>query len=264
MHVLKLKRCSVKLQRLEHTLAMTTPYIILSSGTILLNQSTTNIRNNNPEWHSVSKNARTECKICNSQFSSWQTTVRHYVNKHPNDEVFLSRVSPSIAELLRDPTTIHQSRKNSGCHSCKYTQICYFCDKSLCFDKNDWVNHIARHTGYFRYECTRCSIKFMRHNEHTNTDACNIVKSTQRQFDEAFSKVSVTAFLCDLCNYVRFERCGIEKHLRKEHDEHNDDESKFQEVTFLRQPTPGKFILLYQFQFILNPNRPECYQIKPE
>lgn len=42
------------------------------------------------------------------------------------------------------------------------------------------------------------------------------------------------AFICDLCNFVRFDKTEIEKHLICEHD--GEIDTKFKEVLFLRFP----------------------------
>lgn len=53
------------------------------------------------------------------------------------------------------------------------------------------------------------------------------MKIPQPSFDGA----TVSAFLCKICNFVRFDRTGMEKHLRNEHDDGAIDD--FDEVIFL-------------------------------
>lgn len=58
----------------------------------------------------------------------------------------------------------------------------------------------------------------------------DVKKVPQPHFDD----VNVTAYLCDLCNFVRFTKAEIEKHLTCEHE--GDVKDRFREVIFLSFP----------------------------
>lgn len=195
---------------------------------------TPTIKNNNPNWHSLSHGM--DCKICTThdRTKSLASLVNHYASVHPNNEVFPSRVAPYVAELLRNSKEVHKCEKErSQRRKNRYTyrQFCYFCNTILSIEKYNWIEHVAHHTGYFPYGCTGCSQKFLKGRSHNC--AGNLVRVQQRQFE----KVNVIAFLCDLCNYVRFDRTEIENHLKGEHG--GDVEDNFKEVIFLSFPGIG-------------------------
>lgn len=197
--------------------------------------TTSKIKNNNPEWYSSAE--KTNCIICKLRLKNWSALVRHYVNDHPNDEVYSSRVAPDVAELLRDAKAVHKSvpRKRKRCF--KFEQFCYFCNTLQCFERKDWARHIARHTGYYQYQRSDNHIKSVLIEYKCKAE--RLTQPSQRQFDKQFqflqnNKSNVMAYLCDLCNYVRFDKTSIRCHLNSQHDCNVDD--NFKEVIFLRFP----------------------------
>lgn len=217
----------------------------------MVSTATSTIKNNNPAWHSLSKEKT--CKICRVSYGC--SLVNHYVNVHPNHEVYPSRVAPNVAEILRASNALHECEivKLTISHRLAYRQFCYFCDTVLSTQKYLWIKHMAVHTGYFQYECTGCSQKFSRSRGHNCGDGRNINKVPQCQFDAKFEEVNVIAYLCDLCNYVRFDETEMENHLKNEHGD--DVEGNFKEVIFLSFPeskndlkvtekSTGKFIFV--------------------
>lgn len=191
------------------------------------------VKNNNPEWHS--RNEEMNCKICDFSGNSQFCLVDHYVNSHPTDEVFSSRVPPSVAKLLRDTKEVHQCERDlsSKGYCLGYTQFCYFCNTILSLQKPRWISHIASHTGNFPFQCMDCSKKFL--SQNGDAEKCNVGRVAQRKFDARFKKTEVIAFLCDLCNFVRFDKAEIAKHLKSEHD--GDGKNNYRNVVFLSFPT---------------------------
>lgn len=187
------------------------------------------MKNNNPEWHSLNK--ETKCKICGFRVSR-RHSVKHYVNAHPTDEVIPSRVPPNVAAALRDPTAVHQCRLEKMQKEMCFRQFCYFCCVELSIPKSRWINHMAMHTGHFPFNCTDCSQRFLTKNACAGK--CNLERVEQPEFDEQFRKVNAIAYLCDLCNFVRFSRTDIEKHLDREHGV--DVQLNFKEVVILKFP----------------------------
>lgn len=61
-------------------------------------------------------------------------------------------------------------------------------------------------------------------------DKCNVKRVQQPQFEG----VNLVAYLCDLCNYVRFNKTEIEMHLESEHQ--GNVKGKFKEIVFLTFP----------------------------
>lgn len=160
------------------------------------------------------------CTVCEIRLPNRSSVIRHYANVHPTQDMFPCRVTPFIAEFLRAPNAVHECEKvrlERNRNRFVYKQFCYFCNMALSFEKYRWIRHMASHTGYSKYQ----SSKFLNH-------------LAQIQFSEPFDKVKVVAFLCDLCNYVQFDKTDIEKHLKSEHGA--EVKSKFKEVVFLGFP----------------------------
>lgn len=169
------------------------------------------IYNNNAEWHSLNK--QMNCMICEG--SVGVSLVNHYVNSHPNSEVYPSRVTPDVGAFLRNFKDDHQCKKSMSAHKrFVYRQFCYFCNESMCFAKSNWIEHISRHTGYYRYKCTGCSKKFVTNAQHACEGECNVEKISQPYFEG----INIVAYLCNLCNYIRFDESEIVKHLTCEHE----------------------------------------------
>lgn len=186
------------------------------------------IKNNNPEWHWL--NEETNCKICGLRVSK-RFWVKHYVNSHPTNEVFPCRVAQNVAEALRDSKAVHQCKRDS---LLGFIQICYFCNTVLSMRKHRWINHMAFHTGQYPFQCTDCFQKFLTKNACEGK--CNVEAVIQPEFEAPFMEDNVIAYLCDLCNFVRFDKTGIENHLKSEHDGDGDVENNFKEVVFLSFP----------------------------
>lgn len=173
------------------------------------------------------------CPICYNSYGS--SLIVHCVNQHPDCEVVISRLPPEAAQRLRRGII---SRK--GVNECKivqhpvysrqYKQFCYFCNTQQCFIRSGWIDHISRHSGYFRFKCNHCSKCFVKKpGPGLCRDADNFEEIPQPQFQ----KEILIAYVCDLCNYVRFHKHEIVKHLRHEH---RDDPTKYQRVQFLSFP----------------------------
>lgn len=184
------------------------------------------IKNDNPNWHSLSMEMT--CKLC--KFIDRRSLVSHYVNFHPNNEVFPSRVTPDVAELLRDSKAEHKCEKVRTQRGYAYAQFCYFCNMVFAFDKFAWTIHMARHTGYYKFQCSSCSRKFAAQPSHKCVYNCKI----EILFRPEFEQVNVMAYLCNLCNYIRFNKIEIEHHLKGEH--RGDVKNSFKEVIFLSFP----------------------------
>ncbi|XP_037043877.1 uncharacterized protein LOC119079894 [Bradysia coprophila] len=200
------------------------------------NGSIPKFKNIDTTWHSLRKVL--ECQECDKPVGN--SLVSHYVNLHPNCEIITSRLAPEAAESLRsgvyDSNIVVSKPENSS--SYHYKQFCYFCNVYRCYHKLFWINHMARHTGYYSLKCNHCSRKF----------ACGPLKTKcveKRNYEAIpqpqFKKRHLLAYVCHLCNFVRFHQHEIEMHLTNEHGEMKDSK-KFKEVTFLSFPdAEGKY-----------------------
>lgn len=186
------------------------------------------IKNNNPDWHS--SNQGMYCKVCKY---TGTRLVNHYVNVHPNSEVHVSRVAPDVGDFLRQLKDDHECKRVKSMKankSIRFRQFCYFCKESKLLTKFYWMDHLTIHTGCYRFKCTDCSKKFARNVNHVCKDKCNVEEVSQFQLEGA----NLMAYLCDLCNYIRFDKKDIEKHLRCQHDDV--DVNRYKKVTFLSFP----------------------------
>lgn len=166
-----------------------------------------------------------KCKIC--YITVRESLVNHYVNEHPDNEVYPSRVAPNVGDYLRKSKEIHKCERKYLKDRWMYEQCCYFCNKIMTFRKGSWIDHIIRHTGYYQYRCPTSSMKFVRSFHNCDNSECKTEKIPQPQFEEK----ELLAYLCE-CNYVRFKKTEMEEHIKCEHQ----NRKGFKEVTFLRFP----------------------------
>ncbi len=186
------------------------------------NSTTPIVKNKNPDWHSLT--VHKQCKICGQNKSR---SILHYVNVHPTSEVFPSRLAPHAADLLRSPTYNPNCKKKWCNNKLQYGHLCLFCMKEVCTRKDKWIEHIIRHTGYCKLQCGSCSMKMIRASKHR----CNgIIKRIDQP---QFAGEKFISFICNSCNFIRFNKSEIEQHLRNEHERNNVTDDGFKEITFL-------------------------------
>lgn len=188
-------------------------------------------KNIDPDMHSLKKIV--DCPVCDKPAKL--SVVNHFVTAHPDIEVFTSRLAPAVADTLRNAKNgevVAERFQPEGRRYQTFSHICYFCNVSKSMTKLFWMNHIAKHTGYYQYRCNDCSRKF---SEKSTTHMCkgenNLSKIPQPQFG---NKKILMAYICDLCNFVRLNRPDIEKHLRCEHE--TTDIKQYKEVVLLAFP----------------------------
>lgn len=184
------------------------------------------VKNNNPDWHWLSSDKK--CKICGWRAVGSLTV--HYVNEHPDSEVISSRIAPTAAAFLRSLKYVPKCEINREIGRRRYKQFCYFCNRSKCLRKGTWIDHMISHTGYYKEQCGSCS-KLTRKDSHRGACIGIFNRISQPQFDG----MDLVAYLCDLCNFVRFNESEIKKHLQNEH-EGNHDMDDFEEIIFLTFP----------------------------
>lgn len=184
------------------------------------------IKNNNLEWHSLKKVL--ECQICDRP--PGLSLISHYVNFHPNSEVLNSRLSPDIAEMLRFAVHLNKCETVRSGPATTYKQMCYFCNVYKTLTRLAWTCHMARHTGYYQYKCEECSRQFA---EAPVNHVCK-PNSVKKFVPPVFQQEIVTAYVCDLCNYVRFYEHEIQMHLNNEHE--TGDAKEFKAFTFFYLP----------------------------
>ena len=211
-------------------------YLVLNKELAIASKETTGfakiatmatVKNCDPAWHSLNRNVN--CKLCKDRKVGFPL-VYHYVNTHPTSEVFPSRVPPDVAETLRKLKGPSACEAKLIGHQVAYSQLCHFCNKLMCYSKYYWVVHMMQHIGYYGYDCSNCLEKLAKRSGHKCMKERNIEKVQQRQFED----VHLKAFLCDICNYVRFNAEDIANHLENQHI--GNTKNRFTEVVFLTFP----------------------------
>ncbi|XP_037050206.1 uncharacterized protein LOC119084365 isoform X1 [Bradysia coprophila] len=190
------------------------------------------MKNIDPNVHSLKKIV--DCPVCEKPAKL--SIVNHFVTWHPDSEVYTCRLAPEVADALRNSkhvTVAEQFQPEGRCYK-TFSHICYFCNVTKSLTKVFWMNHMSKHTGYYQYQCNDCSRQFAEKNKaHACKGTNNLAKIPQPQF-EIRNKHTLMAYICDLCNFVRFHQADIEKHLRCEHE--TTDTKQFKEVVFLSFP----------------------------
>lgn len=178
-------------------------------------------KNTNKNIHVQNRVFQTRCLIC--QFEAGKVRlVSHYVNSHPNLEVYISRLAPEVAEACR--LGVNKRRKAD------FMSNCLFCDKMVSNKMPTWISHIATHTGEYVFQCSGCKYKRTYPKKH----ACSVEGA-----QPIYSAIPVVtkfqsclyAFICKLCNYVQMTKSNVEAHIEKQHDMKADSSLSIQRIS---------------------------------
>ena len=171
----------------------------------------------------------TRCLLCPSKVNK-TNIVSHYVNDHPDREVFISRPSPKMVERLlstRSPRALVRSDKSKRI---EFTHFCYFCEGDLTKTSHIWERHLSTHTGEFMFCCRTCNKYFSR----ASTHCCpkNILEKTANDFSSTQGK-RINCYLCKCCNFLQMNEANLIRHLQNEHEIEADLKSHYVEVVLL-------------------------------
>ncbi|XP_035786746.1 uncharacterized protein LOC118463914 isoform X2 [Anopheles albimanus] len=166
------------------------------------------IPNDNPDIHCQS-NFMSSCSLCSYRGGEM---VDHYLSKHNQNEVFVSRISPRQSDTIRKfPIPLHVNEKIVSKNGRdRLTRFCCFCEKNCVLTHKEWIKHIAQHTGEYEFEKEE--------------------KAVKKPFAEIkFQNNNILAYICDRCNYVQTRFSAMENHLEKQHFSLNDGSSNTME-----------------------------------
>ncbi|XP_035786763.1 uncharacterized protein LOC118463916 isoform X2 [Anopheles albimanus] len=174
------------------------------------------IPNDNSDIHCQS-NFIMKCCLCPYRGVNM---VEHYVCKHPQREVFVSRISPHQSKMIRKcPIPKHTSQTAVPAAKAVH-RFCHFCEKDQHLTVQEWIKHVAEHTGEYEFNGTE-------------------KKPHQGIF---FRNNHVFAYLCERCNYVQTRLSSMEHHLEKQHPSKNNDALK--NIEYIRFSVVEKRIAL--------------------
>ncbi|KAG8226918.1 hypothetical protein J437_LFUL005675, partial [Ladona fulva] len=176
------------------------------------------------------------CKLCSY---NGKQIVGHYITKHPDSEILVSRLSEEQAKIAWIWNENHKGPiKFSQEHSTSFGPfVCLICETF----HNGFVNffdHVTTHTGEYRYNCNYCPYRSFKDNNVRShayyvhqkkwgdvsfavTPIEEIVKA--KEIDSSENSTAVTpgllAHLCSKCNYVQISEHQVEKHIATFHKE---------------------------------------------
>lgn len=146
------------------------------------------------------------CKLC---MYEGKKVVEHYVTKHPNTEVLISRLERSEAMQ-----SMQQSKSSMG-----PALQCRFCFGSFS-NMNDFQDHVTEHTGEYRYSCMFCQYKKPR----SSTVAQHLKAAHSSNLPPELLGKPIESkphylpgFLCGFCNFVQLNKEAVVEHISKRH-----------------------------------------------
>uniref|UniRef100_A0A0K8V8D8 Uncharacterized protein n=1 Tax=Bactrocera latifrons TaxID=174628 RepID=A0A0K8V8D8_BACLA len=169
-------------------------------------------KNVDANWHAGSD----WCKICNKRFPR---TVSHYVNEHPDSEVFISRLPKAVlARVRKQGGQILEMRPYMNGQE-QYAAECVFCNKTCCFKIPYWYQHFSMHTGEYAFRCSGCNTRKTTRSAmmgHINQPCRKRGKLLEDYIYNARAR-QIEMRVCKICNYMQLNRRNVMKHLRTQH-----------------------------------------------
>lgn len=106
------------------------------------------LRNTDKSLYWSSAKAQT-CPLCNKRCTG--RMVSHFATHHKESEVFVSRISPKMVDLVDGKRSIKTDNRSQGTTRPRWQDIiqtmCVFCEDVKIFHPNYWIDHIRSHTG---------------------------------------------------------------------------------------------------------------------
>lgn len=169
-------------------------------------------KNIDVNWHAGSD----WCKICNKRIPR---TVSHYVNEHPDCEVFISRLAKAVLTRVRKQGgQILEMRPYMNGQE-QYAAECVFCNKTCCFKIPYWYQHYSMHTGEYAFRCSGCNTRKTTRSAmmaHINQPCRKRGKLLEDYIYNARAR-QIEMRVCKICNYMQLNRRNVMKHLRTQH-----------------------------------------------
>lgn len=123
-------------------------------------------RNTDKSLYWISQKAQT-CPLCHRKRKG--RMVSHFTADHKNSEVFVSRISPKMVDLLNGKRSVKTDKLHRGGTRNRSENIirtmCVFCEEEKNFPASYWNDHIRSHTGTVSHSrsfaCSDCIFRFL-------------------------------------------------------------------------------------------------------
>lgn len=154
--------------------------------------------------------------------------AEHYAKCHPKTEVFVSRLSPTMAIRIRKQNDefIQIDDKIHG--------VCFFCEELMTLKRDLWMKHLIMHTGERMFFCSGCQqkqIKKIKHDKCTKDEVTTVFDVNSPDNND------LCGYICNTCNYVQIHRGQLDKHVGNEHDSYDENiEEIYSKVVLVKAP----------------------------
>lgn len=171
-------------------------------------------RNIDKSIYATNSDYNRKCVLCEKTSAE---IISHYKNRHENDEVFISRPSPLMADKIRYQFDNFTSSTSKGLF--KISGICYFCEQTHQMIMFDWKNHVLYHTGEMEF-----------------------ARSSFGHYSNKPIESELVGFMCRSCNYLQVNEDNLKKHMKNEHELSSNIENGYEKVTLLPDLRPVQII----------------------
>lgn len=171
-----------------------------------------------------------ECKFCHYN-DTGLNIVRHYKEKHMDEEVLPSRLSKKCAEVLISESLKENFGEMSSeqFEEYKFTKsmsvninfTCIFC-RNIFYDFIIFYDHITSHTGEYRYKCKMCKQVYSNENElekhileHPDYDKIDGISFLLHP--DPIQKTKMFGYLCPFCYFIQLDYNNVLKHMKLRH-----------------------------------------------
>lgn len=155
-----------------------------------------------------------------------QNLVWHYVDVHPEYEVFISRPSQDIAQIIRERPPHCLFKKKKYRKDMKIEGYCHFCGVKKMLQKSRWLTHLCSHTGEKLFCCTKCKTKMPDKYCHHKCEKKSTIKDIEGIFEgkeelERQQGWAISGYMCNECNYLQLTESQLVQHIKTQHNGRN-------------------------------------------
>lgn len=160
-----------------------------------------NIKNVDKACYAKPQNLGQLCPLCPNR-GAIRRIVNHFVNEHPSQEVFCSRLSPAMTKKVAAGK--FKVKQCPFCDDCKYLEA----------KREDRLVHITMYTGEYMFRCSlHGAVRDLSHNK----DNTNCKKNETREYKELLN-ADIIMTVCKECSYVQVNERRVVDHLQNQHN----------------------------------------------